>query len=85
VRESWRNPRFGRLGLLAEATVAGHRLVGGETRDPCTTPSRCELGGEVGGRAEVHLVRRLAMAGSVRHPGVVLLDVELHDGAESGK
>ena len=29
----------------------------------CTTPSRCELGRQVGGRVEVHLVRRLALEG----------------------
>jgi hypothetical protein len=33
------------------------------------------LGGQVGSRAEAHLVRGLAMEGRMRHPGVVLLDM----------
>jgi hypothetical protein len=75
VWESWRNPRFGRAGLLADAMVAGQRSVGGETRGSRLVPGRSKLGRQVDGHAKVHLIRRLAREGRMWHLGVVLLDV----------
>jgi hypothetical protein len=85
ARDSWRNLRDGKAGLLRETAIARHRSVRGKTRRTCVASGGCQLRWKVGSCAEVHLVRGLAMEGRVRHAGVVLLDVELHEGAESSK
>jgi hypothetical protein len=69
--------------LLAEACLARQRAVAGETRGACVALGCHELGGQVGGGAEVRLIWRLAREGRVWHLGVVLLDVEFDQGPET--
>jgi len=68
--------------MLAEACLASQRAVGGKTRVPRPGSGRCKLDWQVGGRAKVDLVRRLAREGGMGYLGVVLLDVEFDEGAE---
>ena len=81
--ESRGNLHDGKDGLLTKAAVAGHRSVRRKTRRPRLLPGRCQLRGQVGSSAEVHFVRCLAREGRVWHLGVVLLDVEVDQGAET--
>ena len=41
ARESWRNLRLVKAGLLSEAAVAGHRSVRGKALRPRVAPGRC--------------------------------------------
>jgi len=81
VLESWRNLYNGKAGLPTKAAVAGHRSVRRKTCRARLLSGRRQPRGQVGSRAEVDLVRGLAMECRMRHSGVVLLDVELHQGA----
>ena len=69
--------------MVTPAALARQPMVRRQTRGSREVPGRCELGRQVGGRAKVRLVRRLAREGRVRHLRVVLLDVECNQGPEA--
>ena len=82
-RESWRNFKGGKVDWPTDAAIARHRSVCRETCRPSLASGHGQFSGQVGSRAEVHLVRGLAGKGRMGHLGVVLFNEELHQGAQS--
>jgi len=76
-RESWRNFKGGKVGWPTDAAIARHRSVSRKTCSPSSASGRCQFSGQVGSRAEVHLVRGLAEKGWMGHLRVVLFNKEL--------
>ena len=82
VLESRRNLRHRQAGLQTDALIAGHRSVRRKTLFPRLASGRRQFSGQVGGRAEVHLVRGLAGECRMWHLRVVLLHEERHENAD---